>query len=282
MITGGQLIAFAVAAGLNETYNGWRILFGLSLPFAIGQAIAMHWLPESPRFALIQGKTEEATRVLRKIYPLATEEELNLKLKAMQLMVDVSTALKRKHPSLLGRLRVVFTTGTYIRCVLCAAFVFFGQQLSGWNTLLYYSDVLFGSAGFNNVSGPVARDSATFFTDSQRAAICGRHPRCRRELHHDHPQREFSSHRAPSYSCTSSRSLPQMYTMDRIGRRRIFLIGLPVMIVALVIASVAFHFMTEETGGEVVRGFDYNQTWVGLMIGMSTSDVSGTSCGTAG
>lgn len=59
-----------------------------------------------------------------------------------------------------------------------------------------------------------------------------------------------------------------MYTMDRIGRRRIFLIGLPVMIVALVIASVAFHFMTEPTGGQLVRGTDYDQTWVGLMVGM--------------
>ena len=152
MITGGQLVAYAVSAGLNDVFNGWRILFGLSLPFAIGQGIAMHWLPESPRFMLLQGKVGDATKVLRQIYPKATEQELDLKLKAIALMVEVSTALKKKHPSLLGRLRAVFTTGTYVRCVLCASIVFFGQQLSGWNTLLYYSDVIFGSAGFDNVS----------------------------------------------------------------------------------------------------------------------------------
>ncbi|KAI5480142.1 MFS transporter, SP family, arabinose:H+ symporter [Pseudohyphozyma bogoriensis] len=230
MITGGQLIAYAVSAGLDNVNGGWRILFALSLPFAIGQGIAMHWLPESPRYALIAGRRDEAERVLRKIYPLATEEELALKLKAIQVMADVSQSLKLKHPSLWDRIRIVFTTPTYFRCVLCASIIFLGQQMSGWNSLLYYSSTLFGAAGFNNPSAVgilVAGVNALMTTLS-------------------------------------------MFTMDRIGRRRIFLIGVPTMIIALALAAVAFHFMTIPTGGVLLENppMPYDKKWVGFMLGM--------------
>jgi SP family myo-inositol transporter-like MFS transporter 13 len=58
-----------------------------------------------------------------------------------------------------------------------------------------------------------------------------------------------------------------MFTMDRIGRRRMFLIGLPVMIGALVVSAVAFHFMTATTGGELLSsGVSYPHKWTSLMI----------------
>lgn len=60
-----------------------------------------------------------------------------------------------------------------------------------------------------------------------------------------------------------------MFTMDRFGRRRIFLIGIPIMVVSLAIAAMAFHFMTETTGGKLLDNADYPKKWVGLMIGMS-------------
>lgn len=60
-----------------------------------------------------------------------------------------------------------------------------------------------------------------------------------------------------------------MFTMDRIGRRRMFLIGVPIMVVSLAIAAVAFHFMTLQTDGKLLDGVDYPDRWVGLMLGMS-------------
>lgn len=173
MITGGQLAAYAVSAGLNNVHNGWRILFALSLPFAIGQGIGMHWLPETPRFAVLSGKTSDAEATLARIYPKATPEQLQLKLKAIALATEVSTLLKRKHPSLVGRIYAVCSTPRYLRCTVCAAVVFLGsslfvssrvlradecpagQQLSGWNSFLYYSNKLFGAAGFHNVRAPL-------------------------------------------------------------------------------------------------------------------------------
>ncbi len=58
-----------------------------------------------------------------------------------------------------------------------------------------------------------------------------------------------------------------MFTMDKVGRRRMFLIGLPVMCGALVVSAVAFHFMTASTAGQIVSGkTDYPQKWVALML----------------
>lgn len=129
MITGGQLAAYAVSAGLNNVHNGWRILFALSLPFAIGQGIGMHWLPETPRFAVLSGRTADAEATLARIYPKATPEQLQLKLKAIALATDVSTLLKKKHPSLIGRIYAVCSTPRYLRCTVCAAVVFLGPSL---------------------------------------------------------------------------------------------------------------------------------------------------------
>jgi hypothetical protein len=38
---------------------------------------------------------------------------------------------------------------------------------------------------------------------------------------------------------------------------------------SLVIAAIAFHFMTASTGGKLLDGQDYPTKWVGLMLGMS-------------
>ncbi|GAA5919280.1 hypothetical protein JCM6882_008668 [Rhodosporidiobolus microsporus] len=228
MITAGQLIAYAVSAGLEDVNHGWRILFALSLPFSIGQGIAMHWLPESPRFAVISGRADLARGALSRIYAQATPEQLDLKLKAISLAAEASDALRKTHPSLLARLSIVVTTPRYIRCVTCAAVIFLGQQLSGWNSFLYYSSTIFGATGFSNTSsiGVLISGINAIFT------------------------------------------ILSMFTLDRLGRRRWLLLGLPTMIVALIIAAVAFHYMTQSTGGMLVDGADYPMRWVGLMIGM--------------
>ncbi|PWN36977.1 putative myo-inositol transporter [Meira miltonrushii] len=228
MITGGQLCAYAVSAGLENIFNGWRILFALSLPFAMVQGIGMHWLPETPRFAVLAGNIANAQKTLRAIYPRATEDQLNKKLHAIQAATEVSVSLKATHPTFMGRLLAICTTPTYLRCITCAAVVFLGQQLSGWNSFLYYSSTLFGAAGFTNTSavGILVAGINCIFT------------------------------------------IISMFSMDRVGRRRMFLIGVPIMTVALAIAAVAFHYMTISTNGQLLDGQDYPQKWVGLMLGM--------------
>lgn len=152
------MIAYAVAAGLHHTKHGWRIMFALSIPFAVAQGVAFHWLPESPRFSILKGRDDEAAKVLRQVYPKASEDELARKLNIIKLITKQSDSLREKYPSLMGRVWAVCTTPKYLRCTVCACMVFFGQQLSGWNSFLYYSSTLFGAAGFTNVgSDPMRR-----------------------------------------------------------------------------------------------------------------------------
>lgn len=151
MITGGQLCAYAVSAGLENVNHGWRILFALSLPFALGQGIAMHWLPETPRFAVLSGNVEGARKTLGRIYPKASEEQIDMKLKVIELATEVSVSLKKKHPSIAGRMYAVCTTPQYLRCTVCAAVVFLGKLNS--DPSLSLALPLFGALSFLPASG---------------------------------------------------------------------------------------------------------------------------------
>ena len=99
-----------MSAGLDKTHHGWRILFAISIPFAIGQAIAMHWLPESPRFDVVIGRQDRARNTLQQIYKGASPEQIELKLKAIQLTADVSNSLKKQYPSITKRLGIMLKT----------------------------------------------------------------------------------------------------------------------------------------------------------------------------
>jgi hypothetical protein len=101
-----------------------------------------------------------------------------------------------------------------------------GQQLSGWNSFLYYSSTLFGAAGFNNTSaiGIMVAGINCIFT------------------------------------------IVSMLTMDRLGRRRYFLIGVPIMSISLAVSAGAFYKMTIPTGGQLLDGQDYEKKWIALML----------------
>jgi putative MFS transporter len=62
---GGTLVAAGCAALLEPTYS-WRVLWLLNLPTGLAMLVLNRWIPESPRFLLENGRTEEAHRVLER------------------------------------------------------------------------------------------------------------------------------------------------------------------------------------------------------------------------
>ncbi|OJT10674.1 Myo-inositol transporter 1, partial [Trametes pubescens] len=54
--------------------------------------------------------------------------------------------------------------------------------------------------------------------------------------------------------------------IDIIGRRKIMLWSAPGMIVGLVLASVAFHFLTKKTDGNLIDGTQYSTTWSAIVL----------------
>ncbi|TIA76222.1 hypothetical protein E3P91_00166 [Wallemia ichthyophaga] len=97
-ITLGQCIAYGIGAGLVNFENpeNWRIMLVIGAAPAIYQAIAVHFLPESPRYLLAKERNEEAHTALAKVYEQATQEELALKYDILVANVDESVQISKE------------------------------------------------------------------------------------------------------------------------------------------------------------------------------------------
>ncbi|EDO16287.1 hypothetical protein Kpol_1053p24 [Vanderwaltozyma polyspora DSM 70294] len=95
------------------------------------------------------------------------------------------------------------TVPSNFRALLIACGLQAIQQFSGWNSLLYFSGTIFETVGFSNSSAVSIIVSGTNFIFT----------------------------------------LINFFCIDKVGRRRILLIGLPGMTGSLVVCSIAFHFI---------------------------------------
>ncbi|KAI5478831.1 general substrate transporter [Pseudohyphozyma bogoriensis] len=226
-ITGGQLVSYAIGAGMTF-HNGWRYLFALSIPPALFQAVALHFLPESPRYSLLKGDREAAKKTLHVVYAKASDEVIERKLDIMLATVQIGQAFEQKYPSVLGRLRAIATNGLYRRPVIVSGLLFLACQLGGVNSLMYYSATLFQYAGLKNPTAISISVAATNLTATLVGAVF----------------------------------------LDKYGRRRTYLTGAPIAIIALCMAAMCFHFLTLSTGGKLdaSAGVVYPQNWVIGMI----------------
>ncbi|KIK91161.1 hypothetical protein PAXRUDRAFT_150108 [Paxillus rubicundulus Ve08.2h10] len=100
------------------------------------------------------------------------------------------------------------------------------QQLCGFNTLMYYSASLFQEIGFNQPTAVGLIISGTNFLFTLFA----------------------------------------LKYIDMIGRRRIMAFSAPGMIFGLTLAAIAFHYMTRDTGGNLVTGAHYSQAWSAIVL----------------
>ncbi|KAF6826845.1 myo-inositol transporter [Colletotrichum plurivorum] len=150
-VTLGQLISYALGAGFTEVPHGWRYMVAVGglPPIALGLLLPM--CPESPRQLISHGKIEEATRVIRRVYPHATEEQVQAKMGHMTWAVEVEA--QATSSSLWHRFKELHVVPSNFRALVCACAIMAISQLGGFNTLMYYSATLFGLVGFDK---PVA------------------------------------------------------------------------------------------------------------------------------
>lgn len=134
---------------MQDVRHGWRILFALGVIPSVLQLILMHWLPESPRVMILRGQEDLARETYKRIYSKATPEVIELKLRVAKLYVEATTQMQRGM-TFWGRCKRLWTHKPYRRAIITVSGLQMFGQLTGFNTLLYYSGTLFGLFGFSN------------------------------------------------------------------------------------------------------------------------------------
>lgn len=118
----GQLLSNAAIAGFGNRTDRWsyRAPFALQLTFAAILLIGWPFAPESPFWLVRKGRTEDARRVLQKLY--GNGIDIQSKLTALQVTVAEEQALKEqgKESGLLdafrgtNRIRTIISMGVFV------------------------------------------------------------------------------------------------------------------------------------------------------------------------
>lgn len=98
---------------------------------------------------ILRGQIDEARATFRTIYAGASEEVIDFKLQVAQGYVAATTQLQRE-TSFTERAKKYWTHKPYRRAIIAVSGVQAFGQLTGFNTLLYYSGVIFGLLGLKN------------------------------------------------------------------------------------------------------------------------------------
>ncbi|KAI9276419.1 general substrate transporter [Sporodiniella umbellata] len=147
VITFGQVIAYVMNIAFANVTDGWRYMFGIAGIPALFQFCIMPFLPESPRRLIAIGRTDQARKVIRKIYGnRVTENFIEEEIKSIHESYEADHAGSFK-----DFLSKENSKPLIIACILQAA-----QQLCGFNAAMYYAATILQMAGFRSNQGSTA------------------------------------------------------------------------------------------------------------------------------
>jgi len=148
-ITGGQVISYGIGAGFAHVPHGWRYMVGLGGVPSIILACLLPFCPESPRQLVFRGRHTEAAQVFHRIFKNATPEQVQDKIKLVQASIsEASQATEGKSRRQI--IKDLHTIPRNFRALVVACGLMVISQMSGFNTLMYYSSTLFALVGFSN------------------------------------------------------------------------------------------------------------------------------------
>jgi len=129
-----------IARAVATPANALPLMFGVVALFAILMFVGSIFLPESPRWLMLKGRKDKATKALKNI--LNSQEEIDSEIG------DIERALASDG----GGAKMLFK-GYFIRILLVGVMLQMFQQLVGINVMIYYAPTIFGYAG---VTGLIA------------------------------------------------------------------------------------------------------------------------------
>ncbi|KAK4514541.1 uncharacterized protein ATC70_002139 [Mucor velutinosus] len=141
VITFGQVMAYVVNIAYAQKPSGWRYMFGVGAIPAIIQLIIMPFMPESPRRMVAINNLAEAKQTLQRIYGSSVSDRF--------IDQEIETIQEDMLQSSLGTYRD-FLLRQNLKPLLIACMLQAAQQLSGFNTAMYYAATILQMAGFQD------------------------------------------------------------------------------------------------------------------------------------
>ncbi|KAJ3341802.1 hypothetical protein HDU83_006414 [Entophlyctis luteolus] len=115
----------------------WRLVILGQIAAPTLFLLAIGFCPESPRWMILKGRTDEARAIMHQIRAdERVEEELSD-------MIEVIEYEKRENPSSFAAYRLIFTEWNIAKRLLMVMFINFGQQCTGQNSLNNYSSQIY-------------------------------------------------------------------------------------------------------------------------------------------
>ncbi|XVQ11531.1 sugar porter family MFS transporter [Spirillospora sp. CA-255316] len=128
----GVVVSLLVGYALADT-GSWELMLGISAVPAAAVLVLIARFPDSPRWYAMQGRHDEALAALRLIDPAIADQRIT----------DIKADLQVGEQ---GRFREIFTRKYTRATAFVIGFGFF-VQITGTNTILYYSPLIFKQAG---------------------------------------------------------------------------------------------------------------------------------------
>lgn len=134
-IVTGIVVAYYVDYLFAGSAN-WRAMFISAVVPSVILLVALMFLPESPRWLVIQQKTEEAFRILERV---ESTEDAHRHLKELEVVTEVD---KLRFRDLFG--------ARFRRPLMIGAGLAIFQQITGVNAIIYYTPTILQMAGFRS------------------------------------------------------------------------------------------------------------------------------------
>ncbi|CAG2202235.1 ITR [Mytilus edulis] len=216
MMAIGRTVASIVDGAFSYDKTGWRYMLGLTGVPSLVQFIGFLFLPETPRYLVRNGKEDMATHILQRI---RGRSDVSDDIKQIKEICQQEIKLKELQGNE-WTLKKIMITPSVRRALIVGVSTSLIQQLSGINTVMYYSGTIIQMSG-------VRDEIMAIWLTAVTAGV----------------------------SCIFT--LSGIYLVEKVGRRKLILSSLAGVLLSLIVLAVAFQ-LSEINSPEVTYKDGYS------------------------